>query len=59
MMITLKKLLNYSTLFLIFILSILSIVNILNLETNLDNSNAIKECEVFINQTLSSFNGGL
>lgn len=56
-MITLKKLLNYSTLFLIFILSILSIVNILNLETNLDNSNAIKECEVFINQTLSSFDG--
>ena len=57
MMITLKKLLNYLTLFLIFILSILSIVNILNLETILDNSNAIKECEVFINQTLSSFNG--
>ena len=57
MMITLKKLLNYSTLFLIFILSILSIVNILNLETNLDNPNSIKECDVFINQTLSSFDG--
>lgn len=54
---SLKKLLNYSTLFLIFILSILSIVNILNLETNLNDSNPLKECDIFINHTLTSFDG--
>ena len=56
-MIYMKKLLNFSTSFLIFILLILSIVNIVNLEINLENLNEINDCDVFLNESLSSFEG--